>query len=58
MAITVFDALGEVCFDGLTCGEGLGLAILNWVIGGLITNNPGLAWRVLAERRGRAGAAR
>ena len=56
MAITVFDALaefslGEVCFDGLTRCVGLGLAILNWVIGGLITNNPGRAWRVLAERR-------
>ena len=51
MAITVFDALGEVCFDGLTCGEGLGLAILNWDIGGLITNNLGFAWRVLAEWR-------
>lgn len=58
MANVVFDALGEVCFDGLTCCEGLGLAILNLVIGGLITNNPGRAWRVLAERRGRAGGAR
>lgn len=56
MAITVFDALaevslGEVYFDGLNRCEGLGLAILNWVIGGLITNNLGFAWRVLAEWR-------
>ncbi len=54
MAISVFDALaevslGEVYFDGLTRCEGLGLAILSLVIGGLITNNPGRAWRVLAE---------
>ena len=41
----------------LGVGLGLGLAILSWVIGGLITNNPGRAWRVLAERRGRAGGA-